>query len=101
MMLYTVPAPPPRQTVTRLGVGYDTIDRWLLDRYQLPPHERWRVRDAVFAGRQVSDAALVRAAHGLAARILAGEFGALRLSPVLTWVNVVTAIGFAVAGSYC
>jgi hypothetical protein len=55
----------------------------------------------VFAGRQLSDAALVRAAHGLAARILAGEFGALRLSPVLTWVNVVTAIGFAVAGSYC
>lgn len=90
--------PPPRHTMDRLGAGYDTIDRWLLNRYQLPPHERWRVRNAVFAGRQMGDAGLARAAHGLAERVLAGGFGALRVTPLLGWVNAVAAIGFAVAG---
>lgn len=90
--------PPPRRTVDRLGAGYDAIDRWLLNRYQLPPHERWRVRNAVFTGRQMSDAGLAPAAHGLAERVLAGGFGALRVTPLLGWVNAVAAIGFAAAG---
>ena len=55
--------PSARQAVNRRGAGYDSIDRWLLDQYQLPPHERWRVREAVFAGRQVNDATLARAAR--------------------------------------
>jgi hypothetical protein len=33
--LITRRAPPPR-TAGRLGAGSDTIDRWLLDQYQLP-----------------------------------------------------------------
>jgi hypothetical protein len=90
--------PPSRRAANRLGAGYDSIDRWLRDQYQLPPHERWRVREAVFEGRQVSDAALVQATHGLAAWVLAGGFRTLRLSPALGWVNAVIAIGFTVTG---
>ncbi len=37
--------PPP---VTRLGTGYDRIDKWLLRHYQLAPLDRDRVRTAVF-----------------------------------------------------
>jgi hypothetical protein len=66
--------PPPRHTVNRLGSGYDAIDRWLLDRYQLPPHDRWRVRTALFACRRVNDATLAQAAEGLAAWVLASGF---------------------------
>jgi hypothetical protein len=71
--LITRRAPPPR-TADRLGAGSDTIDRWLLDQYQLPPRGRSRVRKAVFQGQQVSEAALAHAAAGLAARVLAGGF---------------------------
>ena len=82
----------------RLGIGYDAIDKWLLDRYQLPPHDRWRVRTAVFQGRQVSDATLAPAAHGLATRVLTGGFRVLRLSQVLGWVDLMVATGLAGAG---
>jgi hypothetical protein len=37
-----------RRVMGRLGIGYDAIDKWLLDRYQLPSHERWRVRKQCF-----------------------------------------------------
>jgi hypothetical protein len=90
--------PPPRRAVDRLGVGYDAIDKWLLEQYQLLPQDRRRVRKAVFGGRQANDATLARAAHGLAARVLAGGFRALRLSQLLGWVDVMTAIGFAGTG---
>jgi hypothetical protein len=82
----------------RLGAGYDAIDKWLLDRYRLPPQDRSRVRSAVFQGRQVSDAALARAAHGLAAKLLTEGFRVLRLSQVLGWVDLMLAIGFAGTG---
>lgn len=62
--------PPPRPG-NRLGVGYDSVDKWLLNRYQLPPHDRWQVREAVFRGDQVNDPRLTRAAHELAADLLA------------------------------
>jgi hypothetical protein len=97
--LITRRLPPPR-TVGRLGVGYDAIDKWLLDRYQLPPHDRWRVRKAVFQGHQVNDAALARAAHGLATRVLTGGFRVLRLSQVLGWVDLMMGIGFAGTGIF-
>jgi hypothetical protein len=89
--------PPPR-TPGRLGVGYDAIDRWLLDHYQLPPLERWRVRKAVFQGRQVKDRALELAANGLATQVLSGRFRLLRVSQVLGWADIVLAIGCAAAG---
>ena len=90
--------PPPRRSVDRLGIGYDAIDKWLLDQYQLPPRDRWRVRTAVFKGRQVNDATLARAARGLATRVLTGGFRVLRLSQVLGWVDLMAATGFAGAG---
>jgi hypothetical protein len=86
--------------VGRLGVGYDAIDRWLLDRYQLSPHDRWRVREAVFQGRQVNDATLARATYELASRVLTGGFRMLRLSQVMVWVDLMAGIGFAGGGLF-
>jgi len=77
--LITRQLPPPR-AMSRLGAGYDAIDKWLLDQYQLAPPERWRVRKAVFRGDQVSDAMLTPATHGPAIRVLGGGFRMLRLS---------------------
>jgi hypothetical protein len=91
---------PPARSVGRLGVGYDAIDKWLLDQYQLPPIDRWRVREAVFQGRQVNDATLARAAYGLASRVLTEGFRVLRLSPVLGRVNLMGGIGFAGVGIF-
>jgi hypothetical protein len=95
---FTRRLPARRRSVDRLGIGYDAIDKWLLDRYQLPPHDRWRVRTAVFQGRQVSDATLAPAVHGLATRVLTGGFRVLRLSQVLGWVDLMVATGLAGAG---
>ncbi len=92
--------PPPRRVVGRLGVGYDGIDRWLLDRYHLAPQDRWRVRKAVFSGRRISDPGLARAAHGLAAQAVSGGFRVLRLSRVFGWVDLMAAIGFAGFGIF-
>ena len=52
----------------------------------------------MFEGRRVSDAALAQAAEGLAARVLAGGFIALRLSRVMGWFDVAMAIGFGGTG---
>src|SRR5260370_14002343 len=91
--------PPPRRVVGRLGVGYDGIDRWLLDRYQLAPQDRRRVRTAVFSGRRISDPGLARAARGLAAQAVSGGVRVLRLSRAFGWVELMAAIGFAGFGS--
>jgi len=88
------PLPP----VSRLGTGYDPIDRWLLEHHGLPPLDRERVRVAVFQGRQVDDPALAPAAYDLAAKVLTGGFRVLRLSPLLEWANMFMAIGFAATG---
>jgi|SRR5215467_3426954 len=90
--------PPPPRPGNRLGVGYDPIDKWLLDRYQLPPHDRWQVRGAVFGGHKVSDAWLAGTAHGLAADLLARRPWTVRFWRVLSWVMLLGAIGFAVEG---
>ncbi len=84
--------------VTSLGTGYDRIDKWLLNRYQLAPLDRERVRKAVFQGRQLDDPALARAAHQLASEVLRGKLGGLRLTRVMGGVFLVTAVGFAALG---
>src|SRR5258706_12308908 len=75
--------PPPRHAVNRLGSGYDAVDKWLLDRYQLSPRDRWRGRTAVVEGPRVSDAALAQAAEGVPARGPAGGVKARRPAPRL------------------
>lgn len=60
--------------------------------------DRWRVRNAVFQGKQLSDATLTRAAHGLAAHVLTGELRMLRLSRISGWLNLVVGAGFAGLG---
>jgi hypothetical protein len=97
--LITRRAPPPR-TAGRLGAGSDTIDRWLLDQYQLPPRGRSRVRKAVFQGQQVSEAALAHAAAGLAARVLAGGFTVQQVTKVVGWANLVLTICYAGLGIF-
>jgi hypothetical protein len=97
--LITRRAPPPK-TVGTLGAGSDTIDKWLLDQYQLSPRDRSRVRKAVFQGQQVNDAALAHAAHGLAARVLAGGFKVQWMTQVVDWTNLMMAICFAGIGVY-
>ena len=95
--LITRRLPPPR-AMGRLGAGYDAIDKWLLNQYGLAPHERWRVRKAVFGGDPVSDSTLAPAAYGLAVHVLGGGFRVLRLSQVLGWVDLAMALGVAGAG---
>lgn len=97
--LITRRAPPPK-TAGRLGARSDTIDRWLSEQYQLPLRDRSRVRKAVFQGQQVSEPALAHAAHGLAARMLAGGFTGQRVSQVTGWVNLVLAICYAGLGIF-
>jgi hypothetical protein len=95
--LITRRLPPPR-AVSRLGAGYDAIDKWLLDQYRLAPNDRWRVRKVVFQGAQVSQAALTPAARGLATQVLTGGFWVLRLSRLLGWVDLLLAVGLAATG---
>ena len=87
---------PPPNTAGMAGKGHDAIDRWLAERYQLAWRDRSRVRTAVFQGRQVEEPHLAAAAHGLAARVLAGRFGALRWSRMLGWAELGLAIGLGV-----
>jgi hypothetical protein len=64
----------------------------------LPSRERWRVRGAVFGSGQVSEPALIQAAHELAARVLAGGFRTLRLRRVAGWMDLAGAAGLASTG---
>jgi hypothetical protein len=89
--------PPPAPS--RLGTGYDPIDKWLLRRHSLAPIDRERVRTAVFGGRQVGDPKLAVAAHDLAVKVLSGEVrGSTRVPAVLRWLNVLSAVVFAALG---
>ena len=97
--LITHRAPPPK-TAGRPGAGSDAIDRWLLNQYQLPSRDRSRVRKAVFQGQQVNDAALAQAAHGLAARMLAGGFKVQWVTRVLGWADLMLATWFAGTGIF-
>src|SRR5258708_39697813 len=56
------------------------------------------VREAVFAGRQLDDPALARAAHQLASEVLRGRLGGLRLVRVMGGVFLVGPVGFAAGG---
>lgn len=87
-----LPAP---RGIGRLGVGYDAIDKWLLDEYQLAPHDRWHVRNTVFQGRRVDRAALTTAARGLATQVLNGGFLVLRLSRLVGRLSMVLAVALA------
>jgi hypothetical protein len=89
--------PPPRLG-NRLGVGYDPVDKWLLTQYQLPPHDRWRVREAVLRGDRVNDPGLARVAHRLAADLLANRFLPLRFLQLFGWVMSLGGTAFAIAG---
>jgi ABC-type transport system involved in cytochrome c biogenesis permease subunit len=88
--------PPPAPS--RLGTGYDPIDRWLLRRHSLAPIDRERVRAAVFEGRQAGDAKLALAAHDLADKLLSREIGGGQVPGVLRWLNVLAAVVFAALG---
>jgi hypothetical protein len=88
--------PPPAPS--RLGTGYDRIDKWLLRRHGLPPIDRERVRTAVFGGRPVGDPRLALAAHDLAVKLLSGEIAGVRAPAVLRWLNVLTPVVFAALG---
>lgn len=89
--------PPPRRW-NSLGVGFDSIDKWLLARYQLAPHDRWRVREAVLKGRAVNDGRLADAVHGLADDLLTRRPWPVRLAAILPWTMLLLAAGFAVEG---
>jgi hypothetical protein len=89
--------PPPRP-VSRFGVGYGQADKWLLNRYQLPPRDRWRVREAVLQGRQVGDPDLEPAAHGLASDLLARRPWTVRLLAVESWAMPLLAAASACWG---
>ena len=56
-----------------LGPSADAVDKWLIEKYQIPGLQRWQVRDAVIYGREVTDPVLRRAAHDLAECALRGE----------------------------
>lgn len=88
--------PPPAPS--RLGTGYDSIDKWLLRRHGLPPIDRERVRTSVFAGRQLGDPQLALAAHDLAVKLLNGEITGARVPAALRWVNLLSAVVFAALG---
>jgi len=66
---------PPRQPMGGPGPRFDRVDRWLFDRYQLGVLDRWRVRQAVFDGRTLSEPVLRGAAHDLATDVLVGKVG--------------------------
>ena len=89
--------PPPAPS--RLGTGYDPIDRWLLRRHSLAPIDRERVRAAVFEGRQIGDTKLALAAHELADKVLSREIGGGQVPAVLRWINVLGAVTFAIVGA--
>jgi hypothetical protein len=88
------PAPP----VDRLGTGYDKIDKWLIEHYQLPPADRDRVRNALSYGHQLRDPVLALATCELAAEVLRGRLGGLRAGRVLGWVNIIAGMAFAAWG---
>ena len=88
--------PPPAPS--RLGTGYDPIDRWLLRRHSLAPIDRERVRAAVFDGRQAGDTKLALAAHDLADKVLSREIGGGQVPAVLRWLNLLAAVVFAGVG---
>jgi hypothetical protein len=71
--------PPPAPS--RLGTGYDPIDRWLLRRHSLAPIDRELVRAAVFEGRQVATRNWHSQRTILLTRCLAGKSEAGRYRP--------------------
>lgn len=79
----------------RQETGQDAIDAWLIERYQLYQVDRLLVRRAVFHGRQVSTPALEPVAHALAAEVLSGGFGDLRMPWLQRWGDLVNGIPMA------
>lgn len=79
----------------RQETGQDAIDAWLIERYQLYPLDRLLVRRAVFEGRQISTPALEPVAHALAAEVLSGGFGDLRMPWLQRWGDLVRGIASA------
>jgi hypothetical protein len=81
------------------GVRHDEIDKWLVSEFNLGWRDRSRVRRAVLAWQDAYPAslkpALLEAARGLAARVLADQIRQLRLSRRVGW----TQLGMTVAGA--
>lgn len=75
------PASSPADSRARL----DRIDRWLYDRYPLRVTDRWRVRQAVIEGRELSEPKLRQAARDLATALLSGQMGGLgrKATPII------------------
>jgi len=84
------PAPSP----DRLGIGYDQIDKWLLNQHRLSPLDRERVRRAVFRGGQLDDPTLARAAHDLATKLASGKLGRVWLARVVGGAHMMMGAAF-------
>jgi hypothetical protein len=84
--------PRPLDTTDR---GYGEIDRWLADQFGLGWRDRSRVREAVLAGRAVSDPALESAVRGLAAQVAADRFRMLRVARKVGWLQLAVGPAYA------
>ena len=87
---------------------HDTIDRWLMDEYQLDWRDRGQVRKAVLGAQASMDLepakleqlrpALYSPAHGLARQVLAGELSGPRVPRPLGWFMLVFAVAYTGLG---
>jgi len=82
---------------SRHEAGHDAIDAWLIERGQFYPLERLQIRRAVLEGRQVTTPAQEPVAHALAAEVLSGGFGELRMPWLQRWGDLVGGL----AGAAC
>jgi hypothetical protein len=89
--------PRPADTADR---GCDEIDRWLTDQFGLGWRDRSRVRNAVLAGRVVSDQALEAAVRGLAAQVVADRFRTLRIARAVGWLHLAVGPAYAFFGIF-
>jgi hypothetical protein len=88
----------PPQSAGGFGPPADAVDKWLIDRYQLPALKRWEVRRAVTFGRELRDPAPRSGARDLAARVLHGELRTGRSVRLLAWIMLAEGCLFLAAG---
>lgn len=93
-----------RMSVPEMVKGYDEIDKWLVSEFNLGWRDRSRVRRAVLAPQGADPLslrpALLEAARGLAARVLADQVRKLRLSRRVGWIQLGTAVAYAGYGIF-
>jgi len=86
------------------GIRRDEIDKWLVSEFNLGWRDRSQVRRAVLASPDADPAslkpALLEAARGLAAQVLADQIRKLRLSRRVGWIQLGTAVAYAGYGIF-